>query len=86
MWRVHRLDRIRAKEPAKLLDSESLTLNLVQADLGRLFYSVRGCAAPDPERVVGHPSGIGQVVAFLRFNLIDAGWPVMRPEIGYSRT
>jgi hypothetical protein len=43
MWSVHRLDRINAKKPAKLLDSKSLTLGFSGSRFGRFFYVSRSC-------------------------------------------
>src|ERR1035441_1372766 len=37
MWRVHRLDRISAKKPAKLLDSKSLTLGFSRKQIWPVF-------------------------------------------------
>jgi hypothetical protein len=37
MWRVHRLDRIWAKKPAKLLNSKSLTLDFSRQQIWPVF-------------------------------------------------
>ena len=37
MWRVHRLDQISAKKPAKLLDSRSLTLSFSRQQIWPVF-------------------------------------------------
>jgi len=38
---MHRLDRINANKPAKLLDSKSLTLGFRVKQFGRFFYVIR---------------------------------------------
>ena len=40
MWRVHRLDHISAKKPAKLLDSKSLTLGFSRKQIWPVFLPV----------------------------------------------
>src|ERR1019366_2307205 len=56
MWRVHRLDRIIAKKPAKLLDSKSLTLGFSRKQIWPVFLPkpriVRG---PEPRPAVELP-------------------------------
>ena len=37
MWRVHRLDQINAKKPAKLLNSKSLTLDFSRQQIWPVF-------------------------------------------------
>jgi hypothetical protein len=46
MWRVHRLDHISAKKPAKLLDSKSLTLGFSRKQIWPVFL-------PDPQKCAG---------------------------------
>src|SRR5262249_17686876 len=41
MWRVHRLDQINAKKPAKLLDSRSLTLSFSRKQIWSVFLVSR---------------------------------------------
>ena len=41
MWRVHRLDRIWAKKPAKLLNSKSLTLDFSRQQIWPVFLPYR---------------------------------------------
>jgi hypothetical protein len=40
MWRVHRLDHISAKKPAKLLDSKSLTLGFSRKQIWPVFLPI----------------------------------------------
>jgi hypothetical protein len=45
MWRVHRLDQISARKPAKLLDSRSLTLSFSHQQIWPVFlpYTAKLC-------------------------------------------
>src|SRR5580658_9196824 len=58
MWRVHRLDHISAKKPAKLLDSKSLTLGFSRKQIWPVFLPVAdigrgGYISPDAVVVTG---------------------------------
>ena len=50
---MHRLDRISAKKPAKLLDSKSLTLGFSREQIWPVFYPNRGCAWAGTETIRG---------------------------------